>query len=1069
MRLVRRAAVRFCVPVSALCGVLLGFSCGDVQAFKPEYEAHGHTMIARTTLGLGGYRFGATEFPSLAIARFSYLDAAGTRRFVSKMAIEAIILGVQSRDHLPIDPNFKTYSCDVASAVYFAGVNVNMPGRLHTVDTEYGAVRACVTADLGDLAGHFDSDNFVGSARQIRALFVRAHALMRIWDGEQDKSSSVSRQTLAAARLTLGKAIHTIQDFYAHSTWANFRTDDEIWTGLNDFMTSSSADVSLLRLDQLARAEPAKSELTTTSEGGNLSGSFCNSRSILAAASGLTPEENEGNYEVVPRTGVSSAAWWESTEAIAVNLVSGLLYHAPASDEFARSRCDHGVAAKALFENAYYSGIAKDMPGWPLSPGAAGRVTGRDGPIEDDYSKEPATRAYPPWATTSEQQAAADATPLYLRASRQAALHTGAALDVLQAFFQQRALTAGEGERLADALFGGGGTFPQFGQAFVIDRSGSMADVLPGLVAAIETLLEDGMQFVLVDYLGDARAPSGVDVTVTTGSAADMRSRLSQLSGRGGDGCATPTWAAISAAVARTPSGATLTVITDASASDSALEPSVTAAAQAKGIKIVKLISGACSPLDPSYEAGSHNTGGSLVLLEHGIDDFAPILRASGALTTPRVVHTEAATLTGQKTVAFPVESGSARLSIAVHGSQIAMIVTRPSGAPLVGNLGVTVSQSLNGRIYSVDAPEQGVWQVSLSGAGEYAVSVYSSAVIDFDVLAKKSIIQIGRSGHEYRPQLDQPGQSGRLWLKAHVFGAQDPMTLDLLRLNGDVIRTVPLARTATDFFEGEVTLPTEAHRFRVRGFAADGSAFARVHGQGNVAPPVALPGRVVASMGAAGMWRAGTVNAFALNLKNLGGDDTVSFAPGTLPSGATLTCNPSSMVIPGSEQVNVLCSIYLPEAPDRADFSVVVSSATAVPAVAQTVTVLLTPLKLPLSCALDIDGDNRVDPAVDGVLLTRYLLGFRGAALTNGLTIPGPRKTDALLSAFFGNAAQFDLVGRASPAPTATVDGLLMTRLMLGYGDTVLLNGITIPAGAQFVTAAAIKDNVIAKCAGGF
>jgi len=43
------------------------------------------------------------------------------------------------------------------------------------------------------------------------------------------------------------------------------------------------------------------------------------------------------------------------------------------------------------------------------------------------------------------------------------------------------------------------------------------------------------------------------------------------------------------------------------------------------------------------------------------------------------------------------------------------------------------------------------------------------------------------------------------------------------------------------------------------------------------------------------------------------------------------------------------------------------------------------------------------------------------------------------------------------------------MTRLMLGFDDTSLLNGINVPAGAQFTTAAAIKDNVVAKCTGGF
>ena len=32
---------------------------------------------------------------------------------------------------------------------------------------------------------------------------------------------------------------------------------------------------------------------------------------------------------------------------------------------------------------------------------------------------------------------------------------------------------------------------------------------------------------------------------------------------------------------------------------------------------------------------------------------------------------------------------------------------------------------------------------------------------------------------------------------------------------------------------------------------------------------------------------------------------------------------------------------------------------------------------------AFDIDNNGRVDPATDGVLVMRYLLGFRGSALT--------------------------------------------------------------------------------------
>ena len=37
------------------------------------------------------------------------------------------------------------------------------------------------------------------------------------------------------------------------------------------------------------------------------------------------------------------------------------------------------------------------------------------------------------------------------------------------------------------------------------------------------------------------------------------------------------------------------------------------------------------------------------------------------------------------------------------------------------------------------------------------------------------------------------------------------------------------------------------------------------------------------------------------------------------------------------------------------------------------------------LGNALDIDGDGSVKATTDGLLLLRYLLGLRGAALTNG------------------------------------------------------------------------------------
>jgi hypothetical protein len=52
------------------------------------------------------------------------------------------------------------------------------------------------------------------------------------------------------------------------------------------------------------------------------------------------------------------------------------------------------------------------------------------------------------------------------------------------------------------------------------------------------------------------------------------------------------------------------------------------------------------------------------------------------------------------------------------------------------------------------------------------------------------------------------------------------------------------------------------------------------------------------------------------------------------------------------------------------------------------------------------------------------------------------------------------------SAPPTALQDGLVLMRLMLGVPDATLLVGITVPAGAQFQTATAIRGNINSRCA---
>ena len=114
--------------------------------------------------------------------------------------------------------------------------------------------------------------------------------------------------------------------------------------------------------------------------------------------------------------------------------------------------------------------------------------------------------------------------------------------------------------------------------------------------------------------------------------------------------------------------------------------------------------------------------------------------------------------------------------------------------------------------------------------------------------------------------------------------------------------------------------------------------------------------------------------------------------------------------------------------------------------------------------CDLDMDGDGAMTVARDGALLLRYLMGFRGDALTAGLGITDVNAAQVIAD-YAGSAVQFDVFGRSSSAPLATTDGLVLLRLMLGMPDDALLSGVAVPSGALFATSSAVRSNVNGKC----
>jgi hypothetical protein len=81
-------------------------------------------------------------------------------------------------------------------------LNASMQRALYEIITANGAVNH----DQMHSALHFGGENFVGGQARLVSLF-------------EDTIAKLATGDVQGARLALGSALHTVQDFYAHSNW----------------------------------------------------------------------------------------------------------------------------------------------------------------------------------------------------------------------------------------------------------------------------------------------------------------------------------------------------------------------------------------------------------------------------------------------------------------------------------------------------------------------------------------------------------------------------------------------------------------------------------------------------------------------------------------------------------------------------------------------------------------------------------------------------------------------------------------------------------------------------------
>ena len=91
---------------------------------------------------------------------------------------------------------------------------------------------------------------------------------------------------------------------------------------------------------------------------------------------------------------------------------------------------------------------------------------------------------------------------------------------------------------------------------------------------------------------------------------------------------------------------------------------------------------------------------------------------------------------------------------------------------------------------------------------------------------------------------------------------------------------------------------------------------------------------------------------------------------------------------------------------------------------------------------SLDMDNDGNFDAATDAVLLLRYLFGLRDTALTQGAMGVNAERNAATIAGYvaaLGNALDID----GDSSVKATTDGLLVLRYLLGLRGAALISGV--------------------------
>jgi hypothetical protein len=370
----------------------------------------------------------------------------------------------------------------------------------------------------------------------------------------------------------------------------------------------------------------------------------------------------------------------------------------------------------------------------------------------------------------------------------------------------------------------------------VIDDTGSMGEELDQIKAQVKKIVDNyaGTDKEPDEYLLVRYGDPDVGSAYTTKDTAAYLSKVNSLYPSGGGDCPEYSQSGLLKAIGSSRNDSNIYLFTDASAKDADLANSISAAAQAKRIKITPLLTGSCSPISPAYYKNAEDTGGQLfVLSPYELDKVFDLVRPqlSGDFVT--INRTKGTFGSGSKQLAALVDSTiSTVVFSATMDAKNSVALMRPDGNLVQqGDSGVTITELNNGTIITVNAPESGEWKLSSSGSGNFAMSAQANSPLDIYTF---EFVELFEPAGGYRAIAGQPVVNTAPVVQSHMIGHYRSAEFRFVDEFGTTIEPLALATgdpyAAFDEFAGSVTLPNVPFRVAVSGVDESGEQYERLY-----------------------------------------------------------------------------------------------------------------------------------------------------------------------------------------------------------------------------------------------